>query len=212
MTRPSEAPSRFTGIGLVAAVHLLAIWALVSGLSNHWKKTEPSLAQVDLIEKTEPPPPPPKIVQIEAPSQQLPDKVQIVVPEITIIETSDRPLIQTRPLDVGLTTSTPGTSVGVVEKTPGTPTVAKTEKPGAICTRMGQPEAPAMNWSGDAVLRVLATVQAGRVTGVEWLAVSGVGDARARRAMQAAVENTLRSSYECPGEHRFEQEFRFRID
>jgi periplasmic protein TonB len=61
------------------------------------------------------------------------------------------------------------------------------------------------------VVQVLATVQAGRVVASDLrFARSGL-DARSRRALQQSVEAAL-AGYDCPGNHRFEQEFNFRLE
>ena len=84
--------------------------------------------------------------------------------------------------------------------------------PGMVCTRMGKPELPPVNWSGEALFHVLATVKGGRVTATEIQALRGGMDARTRRALQGAIDTALKDSYECPGEHRFEQEFQFSVN
>jgi protein TonB len=37
-------------------------------------------------------------------------------------------------------------------------------------------------------------------------------DRKAQRALVQAIEATLRDTYECPGDHVFEQEFQFKIE
>ena len=69
-----------------------------------------------------------------------------------------------------------------------------------------------MSWSGEAAFRVVGTVKAGRVTGVDIQALRGNLDGKSRRALQSAISSALRDSYECPGDHVFEQEFQFRIE
>lgn len=81
-----------------------------------------------------------------------------------------------------------------------------------VCTKMGKPEMPSVDWSGEAEFRAIATVKAGRVIGVEIMPKRGGVDRKAQRAMAGAIEQTLRSTYECPGDHVFEQEFTFRLD
>ncbi|RZJ11356.1 MAG: hypothetical protein EOP39_06565 [Rubrivivax sp.] len=81
-----------------------------------------------------------------------------------------------------------------------------------VCTKMGTPEMPAVNWSGEALFKAVATVKAGRVTGVEITPLRGGVDRKAQRQLIQAIEQTLRETYECPGDHQFEQEFQFKID
>jgi protein TonB len=98
------------------------------------------------------------------------------------------------------------------------PAAAPTPKPAGkvtarmVCTKMGTPEAPAVNWSGEALYKAVATVKAGRVASVEITALRGGVDRKAQRQLIQAIEATLRDTYECPGDHVFEQEFQFKID
>ena len=69
---------------------------------------------------------------------------------------------------------------------------------------------PAVNWSGNALYKVLATVKAGRVSSIEVTPLRGGVDRKAQRAFIASIESTLKESYECPGDHVFEQEFQFK--
>jgi hypothetical protein len=82
---------------------------------------------------------------------------------------------------------------------------------GPVCVEMPRPEAPAVNWAGNAVLQAVATVQGGRMVGTEIRVVQGSMDARTRRALTHAVEAAL-AGYRCPGDQRFQQEFSFRIE
>uniref|UniRef100_UPI0018E9FA2E hypothetical protein n=1 Tax=Pelomonas sp. KK5 TaxID=1855730 RepID=UPI0018E9FA2E len=84
-------------------------------------------------------------------------------------------------------------------------------KAAMVCTKMGRPEAPSLNWSGEAAYKVTATVKAGRVVGIEAQPLRSGVDRKAQRALVGAIESTLRDTYECPGDHVFEQEFVFKI-
>jgi protein TonB len=97
------------------------------------------------------------------------------------------------------------------------PAAAPVAKPtkitaGMVCTKMGKPEMPSVNWSGEALYKAVATVKAGRVTAVEITSLRGGVDRKAQRALVQAIEATLRDTYECPGDHVFEQEFQFKIE
>lgn len=79
------------------------------------------------------------------------------------------------------------------------------------CTRMGRPNLPSsLNWSGVARFRVVAEVQAGVPVVAEIRRVDGLMDRRAQALIQIAILRTL-ASYECAGDHVFEQEFQFKI-
>ncbi|HEU6455051.1 MAG TPA: hypothetical protein VN201_06265, partial [Roseateles sp.] len=83
---------------------------------------------------------------------------------------------------------------------------------GMVCTKMGKPDMPSINWSGEALYKAVATVKSGRVTAVEITSLRGGVDRKAQRALIQTIEQTLRDTYECPGDHVFEQEFQFKIE
>jgi len=80
-----------------------------------------------------------------------------------------------------------------------------------VCTKMGKPEVPSLSWTGEALYKVTATVKAGRVVDIVFVSLRAGVDRKAQRALTAAIESTLKETYECPGDHVFEQEFQFRI-
>lgn len=214
-TQAPQCLQRLRGIGLVALVHLLMIWALTSGLTHGLLAPQKTITQVSLKTPDSPPPQLPTPSPIDEP---MISKAPVLVPPI------DQPVIQEAKESTSVQIIIPSSNDGpgqmqttVVSTGSGSAgsaakVVPQVEAPTLICTRMTPPEAPAVAWSGDAVLRVLATVQAGRVSAVQLLAIQGSLDARTRRALLGSVERALRDGYECPGEHRFEQEFRFKID
>ncbi len=55
-------------------------------------------------------------------------------------------------------------------------------------------------------------MKAGRVTSVEITPLRGGVDRKAQRALVQEITRTLQETYECPGDHVFEQEFQFKID
>jgi len=209
---PFRAP-RFTGLGIAALVHLVLLAGLLQGLVKAPSKAPPGPTQVELLQQKPPPPvPEPLPMPTQEPTllRQLPPQVQIPVP----IFFEERPPtgheIQARsdssPSNEAAVTAPP---VPVAE--PARP-AAGLAQAGMVCTQMGRPELPALNWSGEAVLKIVATVRAGRVVASELVAARGSPDARTRRQLLAAVDTALRESYVCPGDHRFEQEFAFRVD
>ena len=213
MAQQAQGASRYTGIGVVIAVHVVMIAALSSGLVQQVIDKKPHKTEARLIEQEPPPPPPlPPRQRVEDPTQKLVIQ-QIEPPPIPVVS-------EVSPTDVPADTPTlnplrTGTSSGAgpsVVAQPEKATVPTVVTPGMVCTRMGKPELPAVNWAGDALFRVQATVRAGRVAATEFTVLSGVMDPKTRRALQSAIANTLRDTYECPGEHRFEQEFNVRID
>lgn len=207
-----QGASRFTGIGIVILVHIVIIWALASGLAR--KAAEKIVGPLDvkvIEEKVKPPPPPEKVVppppDLKAPPPPFvpPPEFQVTAPAPpapAIQSTQVAPPVQAevRPAPP------PAPAAAPVAKAPGKITA------GMVCTKMGKPDAPAVNWSGEALYRAVATVKAGRVSAVEITSLRGGVDRKAQRALIQAIEQTLRDTYECPGDHVFEQEFQFKIE
>lgn len=81
---------------------------------------------------------------------------------------------------------------------------------GVQCTRMGKPEMPAVNWTGEATFRLVIELQAGAPTVIDIGLVSGRMEPRMEALLQAVLLRTL-ASYECAGDHIFEQEFQFKV-
>lgn len=210
---PFRAP-RFTGLGIAALVHLALLAGLLQGLAKTPGKAPPGPTQVELLQQKPPPPvPEPPTMPAQEPThlRQLPPQVQIPVP----IFVEERPPtgLEIQARSEGSPSSEPaGTAtLPALVAEPARP-AAGLQQAGMVCTQMGRPELPALNWSGEAVLKIVATVRAGRVVASELVAARGALDARTRRQLLAAVDTALRESYVCPGDHRFEQEFAFRVD
>lgn len=201
------------GLGLVVAIHLVMGWALINGLVRPPTAVKQPPLQVkplvpeDLREPEPPPPPRPLPKQQEIKPIFVPEPiVQIDYPQQQQQLTTTReapPLAPSGPREPPGPTSVPQSGPG--------PTQVITS-PTLVCTRMGKPELPAVNWTGEAVLKAVATVRGGRVVSADVKVISGSVDPRTRRALQAAVSSTLQDSYECPGNHLFEQEFLIRVD
>lgn len=206
-----QGASRFTGLGVVVLIHIVAIYALASGLARDIVKKVTGPIDVKVIEeKVKPPPPPEKVVppppDLKAPPPPFvpPPEFQVTAPPVPA------PAIQS--------TQVAPPAVAEVRPAPApVPVAAPAPKPtkitaAMVCTKMGKPESPSVNWSGEALYKAVATVKAGRVASVEITSLRGGVDRKAQRAMVQAIEATLRETYECPGDHVFEQEFQFKID
>ena len=76
---------------------------------------------------------------------------------------------------------------------------------------MPRPEVPVLNWAGEAVLHVVATVRGGRVVGTEFSVLQGALDGKSKRALQRSVESAL-GGYQCQGDASFQQDFAFRLE
>jgi hypothetical protein len=81
---------------------------------------------------------------------------------------------------------------------------------GMACVKMSRPELPALPWRGQIELRVLATVRDGRVRSIAHRSIQTNQAIPTRElfVLLSSVETAL-AGYECPGEHVFEQSFRF---
>jgi len=206
-----QGASRFTGFGIVVLIHVVAIYALASGLARDIVKKVTGPIDVKVIEEKVKPPPPPEKVVPTPPDLKAPPPPFVPPPEFQVTAPAPpAPAIQ----------STQVAPPAVQEIRPAPPPVAAAPpaaKPAKItaamvCTKMGKPEMPSVNWSGEALYKAVATVKAGRVTGVEITPLRGGVDRKAQRALLQAIEATLRDTYECPGDHVFEQEFQFKIE
>ncbi|KQV60584.1 hypothetical protein ASC95_03825 [Pelomonas sp. Root1217] len=206
-----QGASRFTGFGIVVLIHVVAIYALASGLARDIVKKVTGPIDVKVIEEKVKPPPPPEKVVPPPPDLKAPPPPFVPPPEFQVTAPAPpAPAIQsTQVAPPAVTEIRPAPPPA-----PAAPPVAKPAKVTAamVCTKMGKPEMPSVNWSGEALYKAVATVKAGRVTAVEITSLRGGVDRKAQRALIQAVEATLRDTYECPGDHVFEQEFQFKID
>lgn len=206
-----ELPKRSVkGIGLVILIHALILWGLASGLATHFvKKTTPAAVFIDKPDKpahVDPPKTEPPQVKFNAPAAP-----QVPLPDIRIEQAPSPITVEATPEPKAReAVPGPGSTIGGtgVAETP-----AKSQGPlraEAICQVMATPEVPAVNWSGQATLRIQAQLVAGRVAEVQFLGISGGMDGRTRRALQSAVQSAL-GAYQCQGNQYFVQEFTFNI-
>lgn len=209
-----QAPSARTGgLILVGIVHLLMVGALIKGFQRHAAEAPPPIQMRTVTEK-EDRPKLPEPIPIPRPDIPMPKLVEVPVPPVEITPTAPS-LIQTVPAQEARGSTPFQATAGAGETRPAVPVPTPKEtlrQPGAICTQMAAPDMPTVNWSGEALFRAVADVQGGRVVAVQIQAIGGAMDARTRRAFSNAIEGTLKSRYVCPGEHRFQQEFAFRVD
>lgn len=204
-------PKSYLGIGLVVALHLAGIYALSAGLINKPGKP-PEIATL----KPLPPdvlrdPLPPEPLRPSKPTLHTPERVLVPAPDIVIAPSQEPPLISAgvAPRDPVTSVSPPGPTQGVAPPQSGQTTQVLT--PGAVCAVMPKPELPALHWSGEAVLQVMATVRGGRVVGSDFSVAKGALDSKTRRALQRSVESAL-AGYQCQGDAVFQQDFAFRLD
>ncbi len=81
-------PERIVGIGFVALLHVVAVWAIVNGLMQKYAKPAPTPPIVARLIDTKQPPPPP---QPRMPTVDLPDKSLPSVPEPVVVIEQETP-------------------------------------------------------------------------------------------------------------------------
>ena len=209
-TYAAPKPKSYVGVGLVVAVHLAAIYAFSTGLVKPMVSTPEPLTFKPLPPDVvrEPPPPP---VQVDQPTMKDLPVIQVPVPIFDVAPSPDQPLISTvvAPTDPGPVITTPSQPQGNTQTQPVAKPLLQT--PGAVCSVMPHPEMPALNWTGEAVLQVVATVRGGRVVGTDFRVVQGALDSKTKRSLQRAAESAL-AGYQCQGDAMFQQDFAFRLD
>ncbi|MFT7724683.1 MAG: ABC transporter substrate-binding protein [Roseateles sp.] len=207
-----QGASRFTGIGIVVLIHVVAIYALASGLARDIVKKVSGPIDVKVIEEKVKPPPPPEKVVPPPPDMKAPPPPFVPVPEFQVTAPAPpAPAIQSTQVAPPAVAEIRPAPAPAPAAPPAAPKPAKITA-GMVCTKMGKPEMPSVNWTGEALYKAVATVKAGRVTAVEVTPLRGGVDRKAQRALIQAISETLRETYECPGDHVFEQEFQFKID
>ncbi|MET0518374.1 MAG: ABC transporter substrate-binding protein [Burkholderiaceae bacterium] len=207
-----QGASRFTGIGIVVLIHVVIIWALASGLARKAVEKIAGPIETKVIEEVKPPPPPPEKVVPPPPDLKAPPPPFVPPPEVVVTAPPpvNAPVIQSTQVAPPTQDFKPAPPAPVAPPAPPKPTGKTTAA--MVCTKMGKPEVPAVNFSGEALFKVTATVKAGRVASMEVQSLRSGIDRKAQRALIAAIQTTLTETYECPGDHVFEQEFQFRID
>ena len=204
-------PKSYVGIGLVIALHLAGIYALSAGLIKPTVRPPAITTLKPLPPDIDREPPPPEPLPVNKPVMKDVPVVQVPLPIFDVAPPQEAPAISTvvAPKDPGPIVAQPGSSQAIAP--PATAATPLIQAPGAVCSTMPRPEVPAVNWSGEAVLQVVATVRGGRVVGSEFRAVQGAMDGKTRRSLQRSVESAL-AGYQCQGDATFQQDFAFRLD
>ncbi|RTL41648.1 MAG: hypothetical protein EKK53_13340 [Burkholderiales bacterium] len=213
LSRQSPAPTRYVGIGLVAALHLAGIYALSAGLIKPVPKTPEATVLLPRPDDRQADPIKQERIKVDKPVLTAP-VVDQVKPLPWVEETPQR-ADAAHPEALPAVPGGSGAGLGAGSGTTATPPVVDTSTritaPGAVCSVMPRPEVPVVNWTGEAVLNVVATVRGGRVVGTEVRVAQGAVDGKTRRSLQRAVETAL-AGYQCQGDAMFQQDFAFRID
>lgn len=213
-TYAAPKPKSYVGVGLVVALHLAGIYALSAGLI----RTPPEVPRITTLKplppELTPEPPQPEPLRPERPIMKDVQPIPVPVPDDPVISQDPPPLGPTVIRETGQTVPDRGATGQVPASQPAQQQGGKlpvVQTPGAVCSLMPRPELPALNWSGDAVLNVIATVRGGRVVGTEFRLTQGTLDSKTRRSLQRAAEAAL-AGYQCQGDATFQQDFAFRID
>jgi protein TonB len=208
-----QGASRFTGFGVVVLIHVVAIWALASGLAKDIVKKVTGPIETTIIEEQVKPPPPPEKVVPPPPDIKAPPPPFVPPPEFQVTAPAPpAPAIQSTQVAPPANTDFRPQPAPVPAAPPAPPAPPAKKTAAMVCTKMGKPEMPSVNWSGEALYKAVATVKNGRVTSVEFTSLRGGVDRKAARALTQAIQQTLLDTYECPGDHVFEQEFQFKIE
>lgn len=204
--------SRLTGFALVVAVHVVIIAALSMGLATKLVEAVKGPVEVKVVEEKVKPPPPPEKVIPPPPDIKAPPPPFVPPPEVVV--TAPPPPTQVAP--PVLAPPPPPTAfvpqAQPVQAPPAPPAPPRIASAIGNCTKMGKPELPAFNWSGEASYKATFQTKGGKVTSVEFTTLRGANDRKAERAMKNAIMAALQESYECPGDRTLEQEFVFKID
>ncbi len=208
---------RLLGIGVVVAVHVIVVWALLTGLGKKVIEVIRAPIETKVIEEVKPPPPPPEVLLPPPPKLEAPPPPFIPPPEIQIATPP--------PPAPTITATTPTPPPAPVQMAPVPAPVAPAPAPvappagpvtaAAACTKTIKPSVPAVPQTAGitgATLVVRATTKDGRVDKIEFTRVSldGGRDSRIRNQFISAVEQALRQ-YECANDRIFIQEFAFKI-
>ncbi|MFO1227627.1 hypothetical protein [Roseateles sp.] len=205
-----QGASRFTGLGVVILIHVLIVWALASGLARKVVEKVAGPLDVKVIEEQVKPPPPPEKVVPPPPDLKAPPPPFVPPPEFLVTAPAPpAPAIQsTQVAPPAAPVIAPQAPVAAAPVAPPKPAVVTAKM---VCTKTPEPEVPAVNFTGVAGFKVIATVKSGKVVSVQFSATRAGIDRKVSRAFQSEIETAL-SSYVCPGDHVFEQEFVFKVD
>jgi len=194
------------GFSFVVLLHVVVVYALVSGLAK--KVVDVVRAPIDtkVIEEVKKPPPPPDPVLPPPPHLEAPPPPFIPPPEVQIQTPVPPPTITA-------TQTPPPAPVNIVPVTPQAPPTPKpsTNSAAAHCSKMPPPEAPGLDFAGKIRLTARATIIGNRVVQADIVpgSITGVGDRKMQRLLANAVTSAM-TGYTCTGDNIVvEQQFEF---
>lgn len=191
----SKAGSRTTAFIAVVGVHVLMIWAIVSGLATKIVEKVAGPIETKVIEEIKPPPPPPEKIVPPPPDLKAPPPPFVPIPEIQVQAPPPPTAIQTQS-----TTPPP-----VTEFKPAPPPVQAAPAPaprpagpvqaGVVCTKRPAPEITA-DYDTPGEYEYTLTLQNGKVVAKGVRKIRSVPDRRAERAILQALDAAV-AQYEC---------------
>jgi periplasmic protein TonB len=201
--RSADPKRRMIGWIVVVLVHVIVLWALITGTARKGLEIIKKPLEAAVIEEViipPPPPPPPKIVkppEPQAPKMEAPPPPFVPPPEVT-------PPVSTAPSIVSA--PTPPLTAPVIAPPPAAPT-GRAEI-GVVCPNQVKPEMPikAVRDHTEGVVRAQAVIKDGAVIKVDILSGPRVFHAPVTAAMM---------QYKCissGGEVTAVQEFNFRVE
>jgi periplasmic protein TonB len=212
--RQRDPRRHLAAVAFVVLLHAAIVYALLTGLAKKVVDVVRAPIETKVIEEIRKPPPetvvpPPPRLEAPPPPFIPPPEVQIAAPPppaptITAVTPTPPPLA---------VTITPAPPPPVTTPAPAPTPVAQPKPQGvaAICTKLVQPDAPAVPAEGTATVVVSYTIQAGKVTKMDVVRYSfpGTSDRKIQRSILLSIESAARE-YQCNGDHvGVTQEFAF---
>jgi periplasmic protein TonB len=173
------------GITVVTVIHVVVVYALVTGLAKKVVDVMRAPIETKVIEEVTKPPPPPEIVLPPPPKLEAPPPPFIPPPEVQAAAVPSEPTI------TATTPTPPAAPVDIAPAAP-VPIAAPTPQPttmsiGVACSTQVPPVMPAkaLRESITGAVKARATIKGGRVVSVDILSASpkGVFDNAVRVAM-----------------------------
>jgi len=207
-TRSPQPQKHLVGITIVIALHVIVVYALVTGLGKKIVDVIKQPIETKVIEEVKAPPPPPERLLPPPPKLEAPPPPYIPPPEVQI---SAPATVQNT---ITSTTSTPPPPTDFRPQAPPAAAVAPPAPPrpavvsiGTICSAMVQPTMPrkALQTGTGGTVVARATIRGGKVVEVE------IRSSNPRGLFDSAVKDAM-MQYTCSGDHLADQEFVFKVD
>ena len=218
----ADAPRRhWLGLGVVVLLHVLVIYALVTGLARKVIDVVRVPVETRLIEEViapPPPPPSPPPAAVVAPPKRLqPPPVVVPPPEVVVTAPPQvAPTITATPPAPASVDLAPASPAAAIESAAPASGVGRPQllAAGIACSSTPPPVAPNVSSEIKGSLFVIGTLKAGRVVQVDIdrNTLKGVPDRRTLRAFINAIEVAMKEGYVCTGDGvQIRQEFFFDI-